>query len=220
MNLESYGFKSRNLVSYIWGTKGFGNECVLVTFDAGLPSIKEGLWLMYQIKYSKYKWIHKDIMILFYVNSSLSLSTKNFIDSYGGSERLNPGGWCGYISYAFNYQQLNPTYDQIMFFTNGINGNNADSDFLTLVTDNLKDIPADINLPVTLRDKSPVFQLLKSFGIQDFIFKIVEGTYPYYKYLEDKLGMREFKVRNKDSIGNYFHYVSIFITDLYNKMFD
>jgi len=67
-------------MSYIRSFNGYGEECVLVTFDSGIPSIKAGLRFLYHFKYNATTWIHKDIIVLFYVNTSLSIGPKNFLN--------------------------------------------------------------------------------------------------------------------------------------------
>jgi hypothetical protein len=88
MNLESYeqdftdpsGYSSKNVYTFIRGEKNFAHESILLSFDTGIYSVSAGLKVLYQLKFSPFNWVHKDIIFVFYQNTSNQLGMKNFLD--------------------------------------------------------------------------------------------------------------------------------------------
>lgn len=104
-----------------------------MTFDSGFYSSFEGLKLLYKLKFDPQTWINKDIIFMFYENASLPLGPKNFLEAFSNKDSQFTGG---YITFAFNYMQKEETFYKMQLSTNGINGNQVNSDFLMVLTDN------------------------------------------------------------------------------------
>src|SRR5437016_469205 len=77
----------------------------------------------------------------------------------------------------------------------------------------------EVNYPYSIAE-SKAFDFLDDIGIQNTIYWIVSSSFDFYTELKKKTCIDEFTIRNREKKGSYFYYIKVFITDIYNKLFD
>jgi hypothetical protein len=97
------------------------------------------------MNHGDFDWLNKDVMVLFYIDVSLSLGVQNFLqDNYDLSNKGNQG--CGYIRTAFNYQQPDDYIETMFLATAGMNGLQANADYLFFIKDFVIDTQQEFDL--------------------------------------------------------------------------
>ena len=157
LNFESYivpykdqdsGYEGENLVSYIWSLRGVGMQCNLLAFPMNkFESVKVGVGFAYHWKELEVYFQHKDLIILFYEESSYSISTANFL-KYLSETDIFPGR-CGIIRHAFIVSEDNTIPRRFAVVSEGKNYNINDQNLYFVTKDALKvnDLKYDVNYP-------------------------------------------------------------------------
>lgn len=102
-----------------------------------VESLKVGLGFIYHWKELNVAFQHKDIMILFYENTSYSLGTKNFLKQYLDEEQILKGR-CGTIRHAFTVYEFNDEAKAVSVVADGKNFNMNDQNLYFIVRNALK----------------------------------------------------------------------------------
>ena len=101
LNYESYivpykdqesGYEGENLITYIRSAKGMGLQCNLLAFPINkYESVRVGIGFIHHWKEQHVYYQHKDLIILFYEETSYSISIDNFLKQYLSESEFFPG---------------------------------------------------------------------------------------------------------------------------------
>ena len=237
LNFESYivpykdqdsGYKGENLVSYIRSPRGVGIQCNLLAFPMNkFESVKVGVGFAYHWKELQVYFQHKDLIILFYEETSYSISTANFL-KYLSETDIFPGR-CGIIRHAFIVSEDNTIPRRVAVVSEGKNYNINDQNLYFVTKNALKvnDLKYDVNYPYSFTGNQFWRSVLSSTAsFRSLLHQNFESLFQYLNLLSVSIPFATLtspiifldSLKNQ-LVGNYFPHYQFLDKGIYSITF-